>query len=164
MGERRAAFDEFYDEHFAAVVRGVSAGVGIGVGAAEDATQEAFVRALVRWRRVGAMERPSGWVYVTAVRIALRARRDLSLADRPGLVHDQAEIVGDRLAVSDAVARLPERQRLAIVLRYFADLDLRSIASAMGCAVGTVKSTLHAALRQLEVALDDDPDRGGAVR
>jgi RNA polymerase sigma factor (sigma-70 family) len=49
------------------------------------------------------------------------------------------------------VAALPERQRLAIFLRYFADLDYRSIATALEVEVGTVSATLgqaHAALRR----------------
>ena len=49
------------------------------------------------------------------------------------------------------VASLPERQRLAIFLRYFADLDYRSIATALDVQVGTVSATLataHAALRR----------------
>jgi RNA polymerase sigma factor (sigma-70 family) len=46
---------------------------------------------------------------------------------------------------------LPERQRLVVFLRYFADLDYRSIATALDVEVGTVSATLataHAALRR----------------
>jgi RNA polymerase sigma factor (sigma-70 family) len=49
------------------------------------------------------------------------------------------------------VAALPERQRLVVFLRYFADLDYRSIATALDVEVGTVSATLataHAALRR----------------
>ena len=49
------------------------------------------------------------------------------------------------------IALLPERQRLAIFLRYYADLDYRSIAEALGVEVGTVSATLataHASLRK----------------
>ena len=49
------------------------------------------------------------------------------------------------------VASLPERQRLVVFLRYFADLDYRSIATALEVEVGTVSATLaaaHAALRR----------------
>jgi len=41
-------------------------------------------------------------------------------------------------------------------LRHYGDLPLDEIASAMGCALGTVKSTLHAAHARLHVELDDD--------
>jgi RNA polymerase sigma factor (sigma-70 family) len=49
------------------------------------------------------------------------------------------------------VASLAERQRFAVFLRYFADLDYRSIATALEVEVGTVSATLataHAALRR----------------
>ena len=48
------------------------------------------------------------------------------------------------------IAALPERQRLAIFLRYYADLDYQAIATALGIKTGTVSATLnaaHAALR-----------------
>jgi len=41
------------------------------------------------------------------------------------------------------------------VLRYLADLPVDAVASAMGCAPGTVKSTLHSALARLHVELDE---------
>ncbi len=57
------------------------------------------------------------------------------------------------------VAALPERQRLAVYLRYYADLDYRSIAHALGVEVGTVSATLssaHQALRRSLRRLSDD--------
>jgi len=44
------------------------------------------------------------------------------------------------------------------VLRYFADLALADIADAMGCAVGTVKATLHQALNAMRLELDEEDD------
>jgi RNA polymerase sigma factor (sigma-70 family) len=52
----------------------------------------------------------------------------------------------------EAVAALPERQRLVAFLRYYADLDYRGIADALGIEPGTVGATLnqlHAALRRV---------------
>jgi RNA polymerase sigma factor (sigma-70 family) len=43
------------------------------------------------------------------------------------------------------LARLPERQRLVLFLRYYADLDYDAIATALGISSGTVGATLHAA-------------------
>ena len=59
-----------------------------------------------------------------------------------------------------SIARLPERQRVALVLRYLVDLPVADVALAMGCATGTVKSTLHAALERLGVELQEqeEPD------
>jgi len=116
------------------------------------------MRAFVRWDQVKDMERPAGWVYVVGVRFALRRRRrtggelPVSGSALPS-VEDQ---VVDRLSLRHAIDELPERQRVALVLRYYGDLPLDEIASAMGCAVGTVKSTLHAAQTRLHIELDDE--------
>jgi RNA polymerase sigma factor (sigma-70 family) len=50
---------------------------------------------------------------------------------------------------------LPDRQRAAIVLRYFADLSVRDTASALGCAEGTVKSLTSQAITALRRCLVD---------
>jgi RNA polymerase sigma factor (sigma-70 family) len=65
------------------------------------------------------------------------------------------------VSVRDAITTLPARQREAVVLRYLADLPLADVAAAMGCAVGTVKATLHNALRSLRVELEEDEDAYG---
>jgi RNA polymerase sigma factor (sigma-70 family) len=51
------------------------------------------------------------------------------------------------------IAALPERQRLAVFLRYFADLDYQAIATALDVEVGTVSATLAAAHATLRRAL-----------
>jgi RNA polymerase sigma factor (sigma-70 family) len=53
------------------------------------------------------------------------------------------------------VASLPERQRLAVFLRYFADLDYRSIAAALDVEVGTVSATLATSLAALRRASEE---------
>jgi RNA polymerase sigma-70 factor (ECF subfamily) len=53
------------------------------------------------------------------------------------------EGVLDRRAVEAALARLPEGQREALTLRYFADLSYEDIANVLGIPVGTVMSRLH---------------------
>jgi RNA polymerase sigma factor (sigma-70 family) len=55
------------------------------------------------------------------------------------------------------IASLPERQRLAVYLRYYADLDYRSIAAALDVEVGTVSATLSAAHRKLRNTLEGVP-------
>jgi RNA polymerase sigma factor (sigma-70 family) len=58
------------------------------------------------------------------------------------------------LAVRAAVARLPSRQRIAVVLRYFADLPVRDVAELMRIAEGTVKALTAQAIANLRVELD----------
>ena len=48
---------------------------------------------------------------------------------------------------------LPDRQREAITLRFFEEMSVEETASAMGCAVGTVKATVHQALRALKLKM-----------
>ena len=116
----------------------------------EEAVHDAFVRAL-RHRR-GFDERGSleAWLWRIVVNEARRRRSlesrapSLSLAM---LASPVATANGHRElgAVEAIVATLPERQRLALFLRYYADLDYEAIATALGVKPGTVAATLHAA-------------------
>jgi DNA-directed RNA polymerase specialized sigma24 family protein len=57
--------------------------------------------------------------------------------------------------VAEAIARLPERQRHALFLRYYADLDYESIATALQVSSGTVGATLNAAHTSLRRLLQE---------
>ena len=59
-------------------------------------------------------------------------------------------------AVLRAVRTLPRRRREALMLRYFADLDVPEIARAMGISPGAVKSTLSRGIAALGLMLGDD--------
>ena len=117
-----------------------------------DAVQDAFA-GVVRDRRGFRGEGPlEAWIWRAVVNAALNVRRrevatDLDVAETRGNGHAPRE--GSELGVQ--IALLPERQRLALFLRYYADLDYRSIAAALGVEVGTVSATLsaaHASLRR----------------
>ena len=117
--------------------------------------QEAFVQA-VRKRTGYKGEAPlETWVWRIVINEALALRR--SRASEVETVPEGAATPSTNLfpeqdtAVRTWVAALPERQRLAVFLRYFADLDYQSIAVALEVEVGTVSATLataHAALRR----------------
>ena len=154
---RSAPFEAFYDEHYDAVRRGLSAAFRDSL-LAEEAAQEAFTRAYMHWRRVSQMDRPDGWVYVVAVRVATRRRPSLAAGEPQTSPNDIADDVVTHEMLRTAIDRLPARQRLAVVLRFLADLTVDDVAEAMGCAPGTVKSTLHAALARLHVDLDDSEE------
>ncbi len=55
--------------------------------------------------------------------------------------------------LSDALAGLPPRQRAVLVLRYFLDLPEAEVAAALGCSLGTVKSSASRGLKRLEETL-----------
>ena len=76
------------------------------------------------------------------------------MADRPdegtaralGMVETSAELI-------DALGALAPRQRAVLVLRYFEDLSEVQVAEAMGCSIGTVKSTTSRALDRLRLVI-----------
>ena len=153
---RVAGFDEFFAAHYRGVVVALELAL-LDRSLAEDAAQEAFVRALRRWRTVAHTDRPATWVYVVAMREArrqLRRRLGQPSGIDPGTAMDVADAVTDGVSLREGLARLPPRQRQAVTLRFLADLSVADIARAMGCKQGTVKSTLHAALANLRVELD----------
>jgi RNA polymerase sigma factor (sigma-70 family) len=139
---------------------------------AEELVQDAFTRTLegkhVQPEAALAYVRRA---VVNACHSELRRRRverRIGIGDRRKSLDAAAPLVdsrhpvqdiGDRDAVSRLIGTLPARQREAVVLRYYADLDEASIAAAMRCSVGTVKSQLARARRQLTALLSIDEEQ-----
>lgn len=152
------SFERFFEIQYPGICRALWLGLGAGCDP-EDAAQDAFARAYEKWSVVARLDRPATWVYVVAVRQARRnrGRRDPSTgsADWATEALQQAEDVVARLSIVAALDQLAPRQRLAIVLRYYADLSVQDIAKAMSCREGTIKATLHSAHQRLRTILDD---------
>jgi RNA polymerase sigma-70 factor (ECF subfamily) len=122
---------------------------------AEDAADEAFARALLH-KNVQAMASPEAWVCQVAINVMRRRLRRRAV---------EARLLGRQWRPIDAEPRipypevwasvrdLPERQRLAIVLRYVGDLPEGDIASIMGVTRGSVAASLAAARERLAVSL-----------
>ena len=138
-----------YRECFAAFARTATAIAG-DVESGRDAVQEAFAKAVRErdaFRREGTLK---AWLWPIVVNEARdRARRGRSVALTGEPTSDGYGSENDALRA--ALAALPERQRLAAFLRYYADLDYEGIAAVLGISPGTVGATLnaaHAALRR----------------
>lgn len=155
-----AAFDDWYRVARPRAVAVVAGAFG-DRRLAEDVTDEAMLRAWRNWPRVHAMRRPDAWV----VRVAINeARRQLGRRNR--LVEPHTETFealclppDDNDGMRDLwalVERLPEREKLAVVLRHLGDLREADVATVMGVRRGTVSRTLREAYRKLERGLRDE--------
>ena len=140
---------------------------GIADGEADDVAQEAFLKA---YRHLPGFREGSSfraWLLAIVANEARNRRRSfvrrsalvLRVRDEPVLATDDpadAALRGARRQeVLDAVARLPDRDREVISLRYFAQLSEAEMAAGLGCAPGTVKSRLSRALDRLRVELGE---------
>lgn len=131
----------------------------VGPADADDVVQEALVRAWRRWStyddRRGA---PLPWLVAIVrdrgSRHRSRRRDHLDLAAADGVATPRDPDVD----LERAIRALAPRQREAVDLYYFADLDVAAIAEVMGCAPGTVRATLHQARAALRAQMGDDDD------
>jgi RNA polymerase sigma factor (sigma-70 family) len=142
-----------YRTRYAAFVRVATAIVG-DRDQARDAVHDGFVRAVRHRRRFrgGSLE---GWIWRIVVNAA-RRRRARERTIPPELASPQAAATSDNGDLRALVATLPERQRHALFLRYYADLDYQAIAEALGVKPGTVAAHLHAAHETLRSRLEHD--------
>lgn len=154
-------FDELYRNQRPKLVAAVNATTRCGADAATEAVDEAFVKALKHWDRVAVMDAPAGWIFTVARNHVNRTRsrqareRDLLPGSRLGTAMAHIPDHERRRELWDAVGELPERQRLAVALRYLADLTELEVAATMGIARGTVAATLHAARTTLAARLTE---------
>jgi len=144
--------EALYRDRYRQFLRVVIAVVG-DESAAHDVVQEGFARAI----KSAGSYRGEGTVEAWLWRIVLNVARATPRAEPSEPLPDDAfgttngRLTDDEGAIRAWIAALPERQRLAIFLRYYADLDYRAIATALRIEVGTVSATLstaHAALRR----------------
>ena len=117
-----------------------------------DAVHDAFVQA-VRSRRSYRGDGPlEGWVWRMVVNAAKKRVRPAREVDQVQLVPSENGF-GD--PVRSVIAALPERQRLVLFLRYYADLEYEAIAATLDISPGTVGATLNAAHAALRGSLEE---------
>jgi RNA polymerase sigma-70 factor (ECF subfamily) len=125
---------------------------------AQDFVQEAFARALPRWEKLVDYEDPVAWVRRVAWNLASSRWRQLARFDafaRRQREQHVSEPTPDRVALSEALRKLPDRHRRAVVLFYLADLSIIEIAAQENVAENTVKSWLHRGRAALATLLTD---------
>jgi RNA polymerase sigma-70 factor, ECF subfamily len=146
------------------------------VATAEDLAQEVFLRVYRSRKQYAPSAKFTTWMFRIATNLALNARRDgryrqfevpvdqpvdsphgdsamLEVPDhKPGI--ESALIERDRAAViRRAVDGLPEKQRVAVLLHKYQEMDYDEIAGVLGCSESALKSLLFRAYESLRVEL-----------
>jgi RNA polymerase sigma-70 factor (ECF subfamily) len=121
----------------------------------EELAADTFARLLSHWSKV---EQPRAFLYTTATnalndhwRRQARRRRLLRLI----AVTTVQTQPGPDTSLRDLIARLPERQRVAILLHYYAQLPTREVAAHMGRPEGSVRRWLQEAREALRTELEN---------
>lgn len=168
----RQAFSTLYQRHSVALYRTVLA-ITRDSSAAEELLQECFLRAYRYLARVhlepGASLRP--WLHRIVVNLAYdwsAKQRGTTTEALDGVIdrlvaspgrspERQAEARETAVSVQDAIAALPFKQRIVVILFYVQDMDLDEIAAVLNLPTGTVKSRLFYARARLREVLAADP-------
>lgn len=144
--EREARISALFDRHHTELVR---LAVLLGAdGDAEDIVAEAFCELYRRWGRLRDPDAAPAYlrsVVCNLVRMRLRhlqvVRRHVEPPPQDvGSAEQEVVVREDHREVVDALRALPDRQRQALVLRYWLDLKESEVAAAMGISAGAVKA------------------------
>lgn len=152
MDETTEALEQLYRDRYR-TFRDVLSGVVGSHELAREVVQEAFARALRERRKFRGEGSLEAWVWRIALNVALKTRRELRREWELDWELPPAPEAPDR-DVRSAVQALPPRRRLAIFLRYYADLSYAEIADVMGVAEGTVAAALAQAKAELGGVLE----------
>ena len=158
------AFDLIVERHRRAVYRLCYRFVGNHEDAS-DLSQDVFLRAFRGLRSFRGHSSLSTWLYRIAVNVCLNrlgAKNATEPIDDRQFVDDRAESAAERLLRRErasrlrrAIARLPRKQRLTVVLRAFHEMSHQQIAEVLGSSVGAVKANFFHALGNLKRILDE---------
>jgi RNA polymerase sigma-70 factor (sigma-E family) len=154
---------ELYSMHYTALVR-LAAMLVRDTPTAEEVVQDSFVAMHDGWERLRDSEKALAYMRQAVVnrsrsvlrhRMVVEKNQQKPPPDMPSAEHGALALV-ERSAVIAALRDLPERQREAIVLRYYADLSEAEIAAAMKISRGAVKSHTSRGMAALRLALEYD--------
>lgn len=124
-----------------------------GAASAEDLVQDTLAKLYPSWWRVEAADSPMAYVRRSLTNTFLTSRRRSAASELPMEMlpdaptgRDAGDVVADRGFAMQLLGRLSQRQRAAVVMRYFHDLDDTQIAAALGCRRATARSLISRGL------------------
>jgi RNA polymerase sigma-70 factor (sigma-E family) len=164
MADRDADFLEFVAANRGRMVRTARLLAAGDAYTAEDLVQTALTKLYVHWSKVSAADGPSRYADRALLNVFIDERKrlwrrhEISTAELAEPDPRRGPDHADRLTVLAALAELPRRQRAAVVLRYFRDLDVAAVAELMGCSEGTVKSQTARGLLKLRDLIAEPVD------
>ncbi len=158
-------FEEFAVSQFPAVLRFAAVLTG-DRASAEDIVQEILIRTHRHWNEISGLDRPERYVRKMVVNEFVSSRRRLRRMIPAGrgseidkrVTPDHAACYAERDALLAELAKLPQRQRAVVVLRYYDGYSDSAIAETLGCTRGTVRSYACRALATLRVEMSE-PER-----
>jgi RNA polymerase sigma-70 factor (sigma-E family) len=159
------AVTELYAAHYRALVR-LAVLLVRDTPTAEEVVQDAIVAMHEGWHRLRDKEKALAYLRQAVVNRSRSILRHRLVADRnlqeapPDMpsAEQGALVLLDRSAVVAALRDLPERQREAIVLRYYADLSEAQIAATMEISRGAVKSHTSRGMASLRTVLQESAE------
>lgn len=166
LGDQPGAFDLIVERHRRSVYQLCYRFVGNHEDAS-DLSQDTFLRAYRGLKNFRGQSSLSTWLYRIGVNVCLNRVSVKTPASEPIEDHPQVDLRSesptDRLLrnerasrVRAAIARLPEKQRMALILRMYHDLSHQEIADALGGSVGAAKANVFHALQNLRKLLGED--------
>ena len=135
---------------------------------ASDLLQNTFLKAWQSIENFRGDAKLSTWLYKIAINESItflaqeRRRQNISLDDQAvslaAIIEADTNIDGDRLAMRlrQAIASLPEKQRLVFNMKYYDDLKYEEISQILGTSVGALKASYHLAVKKIEQIIGSD--------
>jgi len=157
----------FYADRIEKMVRALTLYCG-SKDVAEELAQEAFARVCRDWSKVQRADDPEAWTYRIAFNLAnsrfrrlaaeRRARDRLSSLPQPQEGASETEgAAANRAALRSLLQRIPRRQRESLILRFYFDLSVSSVAAVMGCPESTVKTLTRRGVTRLRELSGEGP-------
>lgn len=133
----------------------------------DDLVQNTFIKAWTNIDKFRGDSQISTWLYRIAINETLNflnknRNNTVSINSPEGAIADQLEsdpfFNGERadLLFSEAVSRLPEKQRLAFNMKYFENMKYEEMSEILGTSVGALKASYHIAVKKIEDYLENN--------